>query len=99
MSGPGSIQVKASRKVAAPVRASAGASAGVARRRVMVSMMSCAGFWAGDLMVALRLSGDMRFLARSMVADGAGSGRVEGAMENSLGSMTVLEKDAAYARM
>jgi deoxyribodipyrimidine photo-lyase len=42
---------------------------------------------------------DMGFLAKSMVADDARSGRVEGAMEKSLGSMTALEKDAAYARM
>ena len=40
MSGPGNIQVKASRKVAAPVRANAGASSTVAGRRVIVSIPS-----------------------------------------------------------
>ena len=94
MSAPGSIQVKASRNVAAPVRASAGASASVARRSVTVSMVSCAGFGAQDLMVSM----DMEFLASMMVADAGDSGSVEDAMEKISGSMTVQEKDAAYAR-
>src|ERR1700735_157726 len=66
-------QVKASRKVAAPVRASAGASASVARRSVTVSVVSCAGFGAQDLMASM----DMDFLARTMVADVRDSDSVE----------------------
>jgi hypothetical protein len=48
MSGPGNIQVKASRKVAAPVSASAGASSVVAGRRVIVSMLSNAECFATE---------------------------------------------------
>jgi deoxyribodipyrimidine photo-lyase len=40
----------------------------------------------------------MGFLARTMVADGEGWGSVGNAMEKVTESMTVLEKDAAYAR-